>query len=177
MMKKIAIGIFAAVVLLIVVAAFQPSDFRTSRSVNVSASSSEVFEHVNNLHKWEAWSPWDKMDPNMTRTYNGPESGVGASFGWSGNSEVGEGRSTIVESRPLEVIKFKLEMKKPFEATNDVEFTFKPDGENVLVSWTMMGKKNLIMKAVGLFLDCDKMVGEQFEKGLSQLKTVVESSK
>jgi hypothetical protein len=129
---------------------------------------------VDHLRNWEAWSPWAKIDPNMKTSYDGPSSGTGASYTWTGNSEVGEGTTTITESRPNKLVRMKLEMRKPFAATNDVEFTFKPAGNQTLVTWSMAGHKNFMAKAVGLFMDCDTMVGGQFEQGLAQLKSTVE---
>jgi hypothetical protein len=135
-----------------------------------------VFAQVNDLHKWGAWSPWAKLDPAMKIAYAGAPTGTGAIQTWAGNKEVGEGRVTIVESRPSELIRFRLEMFKPFAATNAVEFSFKPEGNLTVVTWSMTGQNNFIAKAVGLFMDCEKMVGGQFEQGLAQLKLVAEAA-
>lgn len=135
-----------------------------------------VFSQVNNLHRWEAWSPWAKLDPAAKNAYQGPAAGVGAAFSWSGNHQVGEGRMTITESRPNDLIRMNLEFMKPFKATNITEFTFKPEGNLTVVTWTMSGKNNFISKAIGLFIDCDKMVGGQFEKGLAQIKSISEGT-
>ena len=174
MLAKILIALAVIILVLVVVISLRPADFRYTRSTSIAAPASAVFENVNDLHKWEAWSPWAKIDPAMKMTYDGPPSGVGASYSWSGNNEVGEGKSTIVESRAPESIRFKLEFVRPFAGTNDVEFTFKPEGAQTVVTWSMWGKCNFMSKAVGLFMDCEKMCGGQFEQGLASLKSLTE---
>jgi len=176
MLKKIfavlavLIAVFAAVV------ATRPADFRVERSIVVNTPPATVFTEVNEARRWEAWSPWEKIDPNMKKSYEGPPAGAGSVSAWSGNMEVGAGRSTIVESRPNELVRFKLEMAKPMKAANDVLFTFAPEGNGTRVTWSMEGKNNFMSKAFCLFMDMDKMVGGQFEKGLTQLKAVAESA-
>ena len=137
MMTQILIGVAVVVILFIVIVALRPSAFRISRSKSMSGSPSAAFAMVNDHHNWSDWSPWDKLDANMKKTYEGPESGVGAIYRWSGNGSVGEGSNTIVESRPSELIRMKLEFLRPFKGTNDVEFTFQPDGDQTIVTWTM----------------------------------------
>src|SRR5579871_5170671 len=112
------------VILLLVVIASRPADFSISRSTSMSAQPQTIFPQVNDLHNWQAWSPWAKLDPNMKMTFTGPEAGTGAAYAWTGNNKVGEGRMTIVESRPNELVRIKLEFMKPFAATNASEFTF-----------------------------------------------------
>jgi len=141
------------------------------------AAPSTVFDQVNDLHKWEAWSPWAKMDPNAKSSYEGPAAGMGAKMSWDGNMKVGAGNMTIIESRPNQWIRFQLVFLKPLAATNLAEFTFQPQGDQTLVSWTMSGKNNFMSKVMSLFMNCDKMVGGQFEQGLAQLKAIVESKK
>ena len=176
MLKIILISLAVIVAVFVVIVATRPSEFRVARSAAISAPPAAVFAQVNDLHKWEAWSPWAKLDPAMKTAYEGAPAGAGAVQTWTGNKEVGEGRVTIVESRPSDLIRFKLEMFKPFAATNAVEFSFKPEGDRTIVTWSMAGRNNFISKAVGLFLDCEKMVGGQFEQGLAQLKSVVETA-
>lgn len=175
MLSKLLTFIAAIVAVLVIVTLMQPEDFKVTRSATMKASPQVVFDQVNNYRKWDAWSPWSKLDPNSKVTFTGPESGVGATFAWVGNSEVGEGRQTIVESRSPELIRIKLEFFKPMEAINDTEFTFKPEGEGTLVTWTMSGKNNFIGKAISLVMDCDKMVGGYFETGLTNMKGIVEA--
>jgi hypothetical protein len=110
-------------------------------------------------------------------TYSGPPAGVGASYSWSGNNKVGAGRNTITESRPNELVSLQLEFFKPMTATNTAEFTFRPDGANTVVTWSMSGKRSFAGKLFGLILNCDKMCGGQFEKGLAGIKSTVEARK
>ena len=175
MLKKILIALAAIVVVFVVVVAMQPSEFRVVRSANVSASASAAFAQVNDLHKWEAWSPWAKLDPAAKNTFEGPPAGTGAIFRWAGNNQVGEGRMTITESRPNELIRFNLEFFKPMAGTSTAEFSFKPEGDQTTVTWSMTGKNNFIAKAMCLFMNMDQMVGGQFEKGLAAMKSIVEA--
>ncbi|MEO8353950.1 MAG: SRPBCC family protein [Chthoniobacteraceae bacterium] len=173
MLKKIFLSLAVIVVAFLIVAALQPADFRVTRAATVAAPPAQVFSQINDLHHWNAWSPWARLDPNAKNTFDGPAAGVGAGFGWAGNSEVGEGHMTITESQPNERIVMKLEFVKPFAGVNITEFTFHPEGDQTAVSWTMTGRKNFIAKAMGLVIDCDKMVGDQFEQGFKNLNEVV----
>lgn len=177
MLKIILTSLAAALIVFTIIVYKQPDEFRVTRSLQMAASADKIFPHVNNLEKWQAWSPWAKLDPNAKTTFEGPKEGTGAIMRWDGNREVGAGSMTITESRPSEAIQFKLDFLKPMESTSNAEFTFKPEGNQTTVSWTMYGKNNFIGKAIGLIFDCEKMVGEQFEKGLSNIKTVVEAEK
>jgi uncharacterized protein YndB with AHSA1/START domain len=176
MLVKILIGLAALVVLLVVVVALQPSEFRITRTATVAAPPSAVFAQVNDFHKWEAWSPWAKLDPAARNTFDGAPAGSGAVFAWAGNGQVGEGRMTIIESRPDELVRIKLEFMKPFAATNTAEFTFKPDGERTAVTWSMYGHNNFIGKAVCLVMNMDKTLGGEFDKGLAAIKSVAEAA-
>lgn len=177
MVKKILIGLLVIVAGFLILVAFQPRNFRVTRSTTIAASPAEVFAQVNDFHLWEAWSPWAKLDPASTATFEGPVAGTGAVFKWSGNDQVGAGVMTITESRPAELVKIKLDFIKPFEATNITEFSFKPEGSNTQITWTMSGENNFLSKAFCMFMDMDKMVGGDFEKGLASMKAVVESPK
>jgi hypothetical protein len=174
MIKFILIGLAAVIVVFVIVVTTRPADFRIARSATFAASAPIVFEQINDLHKFNDWSPWAKIDPNAKATFDGPPAGVGSSFAWSGNSEVGEGRMTITESKPGEVVRMKLEFIKPFAATNTAEFTLKPEGNQTTLTWSMTGKNGFMAKAFSMFVDCDKMVGSQFEQGLANLKAIVE---
>lgn len=170
--------IVGAVVVLIlgflVVVAMQPPDFRVERKATIPARPAEVFAQVSDLHKWQAWSPWERLDPQLKRTYSESAAGTGASYAWVGNRNVGEGRMTITECRPNELVRIKLEFFKPFKATNTAEFTFQPQGDNqTLVTWSMYGPKNFFAKALHLLISMDKMCGGQFEQGLTNLKSAV----
>jgi hypothetical protein len=166
--------VFIAIIFLVVIAG-RPDEFIVSRSTKISASPGKVFPHVNDLHKWQAWSPWVKLDPNAKNSFAGADSGTGAAMSWDGNKKVGAGRMTIIESAPNDLIRFKLEFVRPFKATNTAEFAFKPEGNQTVVTWSMTGKSNYFFKAFSLFVNCDNMVGEDFEKGLAAMKSIAES--
>jgi hypothetical protein len=174
MLKKILIGVAAVFVLFLIIVAVQPAQYRVTRTATIAAAPAVVFEHVNDLHKWDAWSPWAKLDPAMKTTFEGPQSGTGASYAWVGNSKVGEGKMSITESRANELVRLKLEFIKPFPSTASSEFTFKPEGDKTSVSWSMSGEKNFISKAFCLFMNMDKMLGGEFETGLANLKSAVQ---
>ena len=174
MLKKILIALLIIVVAFVVVA-LQPSEFRVERSTVVAAPGPAVFRQVNDFHNWANWSPWEKRDPAMKRVYEGAPAGTGAVYRWDGNKEVGAGSMTIVESRPSDLVRIKLEFLKPFRATNTAEFTFKPEGDRTAVTWSMTGHNNFMAKAVHLFINIDKMIGDDFERGLAQMKQVAEA--
>jgi hypothetical protein len=176
MLGNILIAVAGVVGAFGVLVARRPSEFRVSRSTTIAASPSSVFDQVNDFHNWEAWSPWAKLDPAMKQTYEGPTAGTGAVYEWSGNKNVGKGRMTLTESRPDELIRIHLEFFKPFRAVNTTEFSFMPQGDRTVVAWSMTGKNNFMAKAVHLFMNMDKMVGGQFEKGLAAMKSIVEES-
>ena len=176
MFTNILIAIAVIVIVFVVVVAMRPSEFRVTRKASISAPAPSVFAQVNDLHLWQEWSPWAKMDPAAKNTFEGPPAGTGAAFAWAGNSKVGEGRMTITESRPNDLIRFRLDFLKPFKGTNIAEFTFKPEGNQTAVTWSMTGRYNFIVKAMSLFMSCDKMIGGQFEKGLAQMKSIVENA-
>jgi len=165
---------FIALIFIIVITG-QPDEFKVSRSATFSAPPDKVFPHINDLHKWEAWSPWAKLDPNAKNTFDGPAQGAGSSMAWDGNNKVGSGKMTITDSRPGEVVRFRLEFLKPMQATNTAEFTFRPEGGQTVVVWSMAGKNSFAGKMFSLLMNCDKMVGGQFSQGLANLKTVVEA--
>ena len=176
MLETILISLAVIVIVFVVIVAVQPSEFLIARSAPISAPPGAVFAQVNDFHKWEAWNPWAKIDPAMKQTYDGAPAGTGAIYTWAGNREVGEGRMTIIESRPSDLIRVKLEFMKPFRATNIALFTMKPEGKQTVVTWSMTGKNNFMAKAIHLFMNMDKMIGGQFEKGLADMKSVVEAS-
>jgi len=176
MLAKILIGLVVIIGAFVVVVVQRPSEFRVERFAVVSAPPAVVFAQVNDLHKWDAWSPWAKLDPSAKQSFEGPPAGTGAVMAWAGNKQVGEGRMTITESRPSEFIRFKLEFARPFAATNMAEFTFTPRGDQTAVTWSMFGRQNFMAKAFCMFANMDKMVGGAFEKGLAQMKSVAEAA-
>ena len=177
MITKLLIIFVLVVSSLLLLIGAQSSDFRIARTGRIPARLAAVFAQVNDFRRWEAWSPWAGLDPAMKVSYGGVTMGMGASYAWSGNNQAGEGRSIITESRPNELIRVKLEFVRPFAGTSDTEFTFKPEGDATVVTWSMSGKRNFLMKAVGLFINCDKICGAQFEQGFANLRAVLESPK
>jgi hypothetical protein len=175
MLKKILMGVAAALALLLLVIALQPATFHIERSITMSASPEAAFAQVNDFHAWSAWSPWEKLDPSMQRSYGGAPSGVGAKYAWVGNKEVGEGRMTIEKSEPTR-IQVKLEFLKPFTATNTATFTFAKTAEGTKTTWAMDGNNNFVSKAFHLVMDMDKMLGPDFEKGLAAMKATAEAA-
>lgn len=177
MWKKILGGLTAVLVVLAIVVQMQPADFRVVRSASIAVPAADVFALINDFHKWDGWSPWAKIDPNMKSTFSGPPSGAGSVYAWVGNSQAGEGRMTILESKPVEKLVIKLDFIKPFEDTSNVEFLLRDDGGKVNVDWVMTGKNNFISKAFCLVMGpMDKMIGPDFEKGLAQLKSLAEAA-
>jgi uncharacterized protein YndB with AHSA1/START domain len=176
MLIKALIALAVIALVIVVVIATRPAEFRVTRTTSISAPPSAVFAQVNDFHKWEAWNPWGKLDPAMKQSYEGAPAGAGAVYTWAGNSQVGEGRMTMTESRPSELIRIKMEFQKPLAATSIAEFAFKPEADRTVVTWSMEGRNAFMAKAVHLVMNMDKMVGGQFDKGLAQLKSVVEAA-
>jgi len=176
MVLGIVLVLAGIILVFLAVVSFQSDQFKISRSTLISAPASVVFARVNDFHQWADWSPWEKLDPDMKKTFEGPKSGEGAIYRWTGNQKIGEGCMTITESRP-DLIKLRLDFLKPFAATNEVEFAFKSEGEKTEVSWSMSGRKNFMFKTVHLFMNMDKMIGGEYEKGLEALKSLSETEK
>ena len=172
MIKKILLGLIAIVAVICVFASFQSDDMRVSRSKTIAAAPDAVFKIVNDFRQWDAWSPWSKLDPKMTKTLEGPKEGTGAVYKWSGNSEVGEGTMSITDCKPGEQVDMTLEFVRPFASSSDVHFTFAPEGSGTKVTWEMQGKLPFVGKIMGLFMDCEKMCGDQFIEGLDNLDKV-----
>jgi uncharacterized protein YndB with AHSA1/START domain len=174
MLRRLVIGLVALIAAFAVVVWFQPDDYRLTRSTVIAAPAARVFAQVNDLRKWDDWSPWAKLDPNAKVTFEGPQSGVGASFKWNGNDKVGAGTMTITESRPNERVATRTDFVKPFTGTSHSDFVFSEQSGQTNVIWTMAGKQNFIGKAMCLFISMENMLGPDFEKGLMQLKQVGE---
>lgn len=168
MLKKILLGLAAVIIVLIIVIALQPAAFRVERSEVVAASPEIVHGQVNDLTRWEHWSPWAKMDPEAKVTFSDNPVGVGATYAWE-SEKTGAGIMLITESTP-EAIALDLNFVKPFKAENKVLFTFMPIHGGTRITWSMEGKNNFFGKAICLFMDMDKMVGGDFEKGLKDIK-------
>lgn len=175
MLKIIAIVIVVAIVAVLGFAATRPDSFRVQREIDIKAPPEKVFALIDDFHHWTAWSPWEKLDPAMKRTYGGPANGKGANYAWEGSSKVGAGRMEIVDTASPARIQIQLDFLKPFEAHNTAEFTLKPAGDLTHVTWVMYGPSPFISKVMGLFFSMDAVIGKDFEAGLANLKSAAES--
>ncbi len=175
MLKKALIGVAVLLGALAVVIAVQPGHYRVERSGVVAASPAIVYEEVRDFRAWEAWSPWEKLDPNMTKTYEGEPGQVGSRYVWQGNDDVGKGSMTIIEATPEKALTMRLEFIEPFASVAENGFTFTPRAGGTEVRWWMEGDNNFMAKAFGLFMDMDTMIGADFERGLEALAQVSEA--
>lgn len=178
-MKKkllIALGLLVGVIgVFAVVVAMQPDELNLSRSATFNAPPERVFEQVNDFRKWQKWSPWANLDKDAKNSFEGKPAGEGAIFKWSGNSQIGEGKMTIVESRPAELVRIRLDFYKPFEDTSEAQFTFRRDGDKTVVTWSMTGQQNFVEKAVCMLMNMKKMMNEKFDEGLASMKVQAEA--
>jgi len=175
MMQKILIGLIATIGSFLALILLQPSEYSVSRTMMMSAAAPDIFAQIDDFHRWQAWSPWAKRDPKAKASFDGPASGKGAVFAWSGNNEVGEGRMTLTESRPSESVRIKTDFVKPFVGTSYSDFSLKSEGGGTSVSWTMSGQTDFIAKAICLFVSMDRVLGGEMEKGLASMKQLVEA--
>ena len=174
--KKVGIGAAALIVVLLIVIVTRPDTYHVERSATISATPEVVYAQVSDFHKWNAWSPWDKLDPKMKTTFEGTQGTVGASYAWVGNDDVGEGKMTLTTVDPNKRIEINLQFIKPFESSAKNGFSFESAGKETKVTWFMDGTNNFMSKAMCLVMDMDKMIGKDFEKGLADLKKVAESA-
>ncbi len=175
MWKRFLLALVIAAAAVTGLALMQPDTFRVERSALIKAPPEKVFGYLNDFHQWPAWSPWERLDPAMTRAFSGAPRGQGAVYAWSGNDDVGQGRMEIVGSTPPRAITIRLDFVKPFASRNDVRFVLTPRPDGTVVTWTMSGASPFIMKLVGIFSSVDAMAGPDFEKGLAQLKVAAEA--
>ncbi|MBI2275928.1 MAG: SRPBCC family protein [Dechloromonas sp.] len=175
MVKMTLGGLFLVVVMLLIYVATKPDTFRVERSISIKAPAEKIFPLIDDFHRWEQWSPWEKVDPALKRTYSGAASGRGAAYAWFGNKEIGEGKMEIVESTPPARLLIKIDFQAPFEAHNTVEFTLRAQGDSTVLSHAMFGPSPYLAKLMGLFFSMDKMVGDKFEEGLGSLKAIAEA--
>lgn len=174
MWMTLVLVVLLVIAALLLFASTRPDSFRVERSLAIKAPPERIFPLIDDFHRWPAWSPWEKLDPAMTRTHSGPASGVGAVYEWLGNSKVGQGRMEIMQSSAPSRLAIKLDFLKPFEAHNTAEFTLRPQGDATLVHWAMFGPTPFISKLMGLFVSMDRLVGKDFEAGLANLKAEAE---
>jgi uncharacterized protein YndB with AHSA1/START domain len=175
MLKIIAIFVAALIAGILIFAATKPDTFRVQRATSIKAPPEKVFALINDFNRWGAWSPWEKKDPAMKRTFGATTSGKGATYAWEGNKDVGQGSMEIAESVPASKVALKLDFLKPFEAHNTVEFTLDSKGDTTNVTWVMQGPTPYFAKIIHVFVNMDSMVGKDFEAGLANLKSAAES--
>jgi hypothetical protein len=178
MVKTILLGILAVVGVFVAgvlaYAATKPDVFRLQRSTTINASPQTVFALINDYRNWTAWSPWEKKDPNLKRTYSEPSSGKGATYAWEGDKNVGKGSMTMTEATPASRVALNLDFEKPFQANNKVVFALESKGLTTDVTWSMEGPTPFFAKVIHVFIDMDRMVGKDFEAGLSDMKAAAE---
>lgn len=170
MLKKIALIVVGLLVAVLLFAMTKPDRFVVTRSARIAAPAEQIFPLLDDFHRWGAWSPWEKLDPGMSRTFSGPDSGVGAQYAWTGNKQVGTGSMEILESVPSSKLLVALNFLKPFEAHNTAEFALSPVGDSTEVTWTMRGPNPFLHKVMSVFVSMDKLVGPDFERGLANLQ-------
>ncbi len=175
MLKKIGIALVVLVAVLVAVISTRPSSYTVLRSGTTTAGPDVVYGMIADLHRWVDWSPWEKLDPAQKRTFSGAPYGKGAVFEWEGNDKIGQGRMTIVDATVPTSVALKLEFIKPFTSTNDVQFQIERGAGDTRVTWSMSGHNDFMGKAMSLFMDMDKMIGPDFERGLAELKTASEA--
>jgi hypothetical protein len=180
MPKKKIIGIVVGLIGLAVgtlcaVAITKPDNFRVERSATINASADKIYPLINDFHQWSKWSPFEKLDPKMKRTFSGAENGKGAVYQWDGDSNAGSGRMEIAETQEPSKVRINLDFTKPFEANNIAEFTMVPEGDATKVTWSMEGKNNFMCKMMQTFCSMDDMVGKEFTTGLNNIKTITET--
>ncbi len=173
MLKLIALTIIGLIAIVLIYAATRPDTFQVERSVDIKAPPEKIFAFINDFHRWQEWTPYDK-DPAMKKTYGGSAMGKGATYAWEGNKEVGKGEISITDATSPGKVELALHMIAPFEGRNHVVFTMLPQGDATHVVWAMDGSSPYPAKLIGLFMDMDKMIGKDFEVGLAKLKTAAE---
>lgn len=174
MIKTIAVVIVALAAVILVFAATRPDTFSVVRTASIKAPPDKIFPLINDFHKWGSWSPWEKLDPAMKRTFSGPDSGKGSAYAWDGNNKVGKGSMEITEIAPPSRITIKLDFEKPMKGHNVTVFTLEGKGDSTLVTWNMHGPTSYLAKVIGIFFSMDKMIGKDFDTGLADLKAIAE---
>lgn len=175
MIKTILTVVVVLIAALLAYAATRPDTLHVERSASIKAPAENIYPLINDFHKWGTWSPYEKLDPAMKRTFSGATEGKGAVYAWEGDSNVGEGRMEIIDTSAPNEITIQLDFLKPFEAHNIAELTLEPSGDSTKVTWIMHGPANYLSKLMGVFIDMDTMIGKDFETGLTNLKTRTET--
>jgi K+-transporting ATPase KdpF subunit len=175
MFVMIPLAVIAVVLIVVLILALmKPDTFRVQRSTTVKTVPADVFPRINDFRNWASWSPYEKLDPNMKKTFSGPASGKGAIYEWQGNNKAGTGRMEILESSTPNKITIKLDFLKPFEGHNTSEFTMSPKGDSTEVTWAVYGPVPFMQKIMHVFINMDKLLGKDFEAGLANLKAITE---
>lgn len=174
MVQIIILVIVTVMVSTLIYAASRPDAFRIERSTNIQASPEKIFTLINDFKQWEKWSPWEKIDPALKRTYSGSASGIGAIYAWHGDKNVGQGNMEIIEASPFSKVTIKLDLIAPFAAHNTVEFTLIKKGGTTNLTQAMYGSRPYISKLMELFFSMEKMIGGKYEEGLANLKNIAE---
>jgi hypothetical protein len=174
MFKIIVFIIAVAIAAFLVFLGFKPNKFHFQRSIAIKAFPEKIFPLISDFHNWAAWSPYEKTDPAMKRTYSGAASGAGAAYAWAGNAKVGQGHMAITSVTVPAKIVIDLAFEKPMKAHNTAEFTLDREGDSTLVTWAMYGPNSYVMKVMHTFFNMDKMLGKDFSIGLANLKSVAE---
>lgn len=174
MFKIIAIVLVVAVIGVLAYASTKPNTFHIARTIVIKAPPEKIYALIEDFHQWRAWSPYEALDPGMTRTYDGPARGQGAGYGWSGKGKAGAGRMEITKAVAPSRLDIALSFTKPFEAHHQAIFTLEPEGDATRVTWAMEGASPLMFKVMSLIFNMDKMIGTDFEVGLAKLKAVAE---
>lgn len=175
MFKKILIGLALLITAVMAYVAILPGDYRIARSVNIEAPVEVLFTYVNDLRKFQSWSPFAKADPSMNVVFEGPETGVGAAMAWEGDTgKSGQGRMTIVESTP-NLVRMSIEFQKPFNGASIADFTITPAAAGSTIEWATSGKSSYFPRLLDLFMNMDKMMGDLYQAGLMDLKNKAET--
>lgn len=177
MLKLIILAIGILIAAILAIAAFRPDSFRVERSARIKAAPARIFPLIDDLQAFRRWSPFEKQDPDMKRSFSGPAGGAGAVYDFDGNREIGAGRLTITDSSPDSLVAMTLDMTRPMKVHNLITFTLTPDGDSTRVTWAMQGRNNFLSKLLGMFMDMEGMCGQAFESGLTSLKTIAEDER
>jgi uncharacterized protein YndB with AHSA1/START domain len=172
----IVVGLVVVVAALLIFASTKPDSFRVERTASIKAPPDKIYPLIEDYHKWTAWSPWEKKDPTMKRTYGGAASGKGATYAWDGNKEIGQGEMVIADATSPSHVVIAMHFIKPFDSRSTAEFTLQPKGDGTDVTWAMHGPSPFLSKVIGIFFNMDTMIGKEFETGLANLKGIAERS-
>lgn len=170
----VVLALLVAVAAILALAARKPDQFRFARTARIAATPERLFPLINDLKVMNSWNPFALRETAGKGTYSGPQSGKGATHEFAGPKS-GTGSIEIVDAVPSSKVVMRLVMTKPMKADNTVEFTLEPSGAATDVTWAMSGRQPLLAKVMTLFIDCDKMVGKDFDEGLANLKRIVET--